>query len=161
MAGRGVEEGQLTLLITDLVRSTDLVQELGDLKSAGVFAQVEQLIRDRLAQTDGLEIDKTDGFLLLFQEPMTAIRFALHMHADLAHLADTLGLSLQVRCGIHVGHTILRHNAPAAVARGAKPVEVEGIVKPTTARIMTLAHGGQTLISGVTHAICKLSLIHI
>lgn len=155
MAGRGVEGGQLTLLITDLVRSTDLVQELGDLRSAEVFAQVEQLIRDRLAQTDGLEIDKTDGFLLLFQEPMTAIRFALHMHADLAHLSDSLGLSLQVRCGIHVGHTILRHNAPAAVARGAKPVEVEGIVKPTTARIMSLAHGGQTLISGVTHAICR------
>ncbi len=42
---------------------------------------------------------------------------------------------------------ILRENSAVDIARGAKPVEVDGLAKPTTARIMALACGGQTLLS--------------
>ena len=144
-----------TLLITDLVNSTRLVQTLGDLRSGEVFALVEHIIRSHLAEAGGLEIDKTDGFLLLFDEPLIAIRFALKMHRDLAKLSEELDLPLAVRCGIHVGYVLLRHNAPEAIERGAKPIEVEGIAKPTTARIMSLAHGGQTLISRTVYDLCR------
>ena len=41
----------------------------------------------------------------------------------------------------------LRENAPEDVARGAKPVEVEGLAKPLAARVMSLARGGQTLLT--------------
>ena len=41
----------------------------------------------------------------------------------------------------------LRENDPDEVARGAKPVEVEGIAKPLAARVMSLARGGQTLLT--------------
>jgi hypothetical protein len=33
------------------------------------------------------------------------------------------------------------------VARGAKPLEVDGLAKPTAARVMSLARGGQTLLT--------------
>ena len=46
---------------------------------------------------------------------------------------------LQARAGLHVGPVMLRANAAADIALGAKPVEVEGIAKPTAARIMALA----------------------
>ena len=42
---------------------------------------------------------------------------------------------------------ILRENAADDIARGAKPLEVEGLAKPIAARVMALARGGQTLLS--------------
>ena len=42
---------------------------------------------------------------------------------------------------------ILRENPAEDVARGAKPLEVDGLAKPTAARVMSLAHGGQTLLT--------------
>ena len=135
------------LLITDLVDSTILVETLGDHRSGEVFAAIETHIRTRLADLGGLEIDKTDGFLMLFDHPLDAVRFALGVHHDLARLSEQFGVSLASRCGIHVGEVLLRRNAPADVARGAKPLEVEGLAKPITARIMAIAKGGQTLLS--------------
>ena len=51
---------------------------------------------------------------------------------------------LKARAGLHVGAVILRENSADDVARGAKPLEVDGIAKPTAARVMALAQGGQT-----------------
>ena len=42
---------------------------------------------------------------------------------------------------------MLRDNSAHDVARGAKPLEVEGLSKPIAARVMSLAVGGQTLLS--------------
>lgn len=40
---------------------------------------------------------------------------------------------------------VLRENPAADVARGAKPLEVEGVAKSIAGRVMSLAGGGQTL----------------
>jgi hypothetical protein len=45
----------------------------------------------------------------------------------------------------------LRDNAAADVARGAKRTEVEGRAKPVAARVMSLAAGGQTLLTEAAH----------
>ena len=42
---------------------------------------------------------------------------------------------------------ILRENSAADVTLGAKLLEVDGLAKPTAARVMSLARGGQTLIT--------------
>ena len=55
-----------TLLLTDLVDSTSLVDRLGDTKAAAIFSQQDRLARDLLKTYGGQEIDKTDGFLMLF-----------------------------------------------------------------------------------------------
>ncbi len=47
---------------------------------------------------------------------------------------------------------ILRSNPPEDVAHGAKPLEVEGIAKPLAARVMSLALGGQTLLTAEARA---------
>ncbi|HEY6353608.1 MAG TPA: NB-ARC domain-containing protein, partial [Burkholderiaceae bacterium] len=72
-----------------------------------------------------------------------AVHYALAYHQALA----TLPVALKARAGLHVGPVVLRENSPEDVAHGAKPLEVEGLAKPTAARVMALARGGQTLIS--------------
>ncbi|HEX8435795.1 tetratricopeptide repeat protein, partial [Archangium sp.] len=136
-----------TLLMTDLVESTRLVETLGDTRAAQLFNRHDRLARDLLRAHGGQEIDKTDGFLLLFDRPVDATRYALAYHQALAELGVELGVPLAARTGIHLGEVLLRENPPAAVARGAKPVEVEGLAKPVAARTMSLAIARQTLMT--------------
>lgn len=89
------------------------------------------------------EIDKTDGMLLMFDSPSDAVHYALAYHQALARLP----IALKARAGLHVGPVSLRENSPEDVAHGAKPLEVEGLAKPTAARVMAPARGWQTLIS--------------
>ena len=134
------------LLFTDLVDSTAVVERLGDARAASVLAEHDRSARALLSQHGGREIDHSDGFFLLFDDPVRAAAFALDYHAAL----DALGL--RARAGLHVGPVTLRENAPEEVARGAKPIEVEGIAKPLAARVMSLARGGQTLLTQAARA---------
>ncbi len=136
-----------TLLVTDLVASTRMVEALGDERTAEVMSAHDRMVRDLLASRDGREIDKTDGFLLLFDRPVDAVRFAVVYHRRLATLGREQGIELRARAGIHVGEVVLRANSSEDVALGAKPLEVEGLAKPTAARLMSLAQGGQTLLT--------------
>ncbi len=136
------------LLLTDVVDSTRLSEDLGDAAVAGLWAVHDRLARDLLPRWRGREIDKTDGMLLLFDSADDAAGYALDYHAALAGLP----VPVQARAGLHVGPVILRSNSAADVALGAKPLEVDGIAKPTTARVMSLAHGGQTLLTAEAHA---------
>lgn len=129
------------LVFADVVDSTRLVERLGDARAAEVWAAHDRRSRDLLARHHGREIDRSDGFFLLFDEAADAARFALAYHEAIADLA------LDARVGIHVGPVTLRENAPEDIARGAKRIEVEGIAKPLAARVMALACGGQTLMS--------------
>ena len=129
------------LLFTDVVDSTKLVEQLGDARAAEIWAEHDRRARELLARYHGREIDRTDGFFLLFDDVDGAARCALGYHEALT------ALGLRARAGLHVGTVNLRENAPEDIARGAKPLEVEGLAKPFAARIMSLARGGQTLLS--------------
>ncbi len=136
-----------TLVVTDLVDSTQLLERLGDARAAELSARHDRLARALVERHEGREIDKTDGFLLLFERPVHAVAFALSYHEALARLAAEEAVPLEARAGIHVGEVFLRENPAAEVAKGAKPVEVEGLAKPISARLMALARGGQTLLT--------------
>ncbi|MFN7972979.1 MAG: protein kinase [Acidobacteriota bacterium] len=136
-----------TLLFTDLVDSTRLIERLGDARAAEVFARHDRLARSLLDRSGGREIDKTDGFLLLFDRPIHAVSYALSYHQALEKIETELHVPLRARAAVHIGEVILRENPSDEVARGAKPIEVEGIAKPLTARLMGLAGAGQTLLS--------------
>ena len=131
------------LLLTDVVDSTRLSEALGDSAMAEVWAAHDRVARGLLDPWRGREIDKTDGMLLLFDNAADAVAYAMEYHRALA----TLTTPLMARAGLHVGPVMLRENAADDVARGAKPLEVEGLAKPIAARVMGLARGGQTLLS--------------
>ena len=136
-----------TLVVSDLVDSTKLVESLGDVRASDLFGRQDRLARDLLAASGGIEIDKTDGFLLLFDRPLDAVEFALGYHDALDELGKAVGRELKTRVGIHVAEVVVKENSPEDVQRGAKPIEVEGLAKSFTARLMSLAGGRQTLLS--------------
>lgn len=136
-----------TLLLTDLVGSTELVERLGDQRAAELSARHDRLARALLDRFEGREIDKTDGFLLLFERPIHAVGYALAYHEALQRLGREVDEAIRARVGIHVGEVFLRENPAEEVAQGAKPVEVEGLAKPIAARLMGIAQGGQTLLT--------------
>ncbi len=131
------------LLLTDVVDSTKLSAELGDAAMAEVWAAHDRVARDLLPPWRGREIDKTDGMLLLFETAADGVNYAAAYHRGLA----ALPVPLKARAGLHVGPVMLRENSAADVARGAKPLEVEGLAKPTAARVMSIARGGQILLT--------------
>ncbi|MDE2502015.1 MAG: hypothetical protein KGL18_03415, partial [Burkholderiales bacterium] len=131
------------LLLTDVVDSTRLSEQLGDDAMARLWTAHDRHARELLAPFRGREIDKTDGMLLMFDDAADALAYAGAYHAALA----TLEPPLRARAGLHVGAVLLRENTPDDVARGAKPLEVDGLAKPVAARVMSLARGGQTLLS--------------
>lgn len=144
-----------SLLMCDLVGSTQLVERLGDTLAAEVSARHDRFARDLLREHGGREIDKTDGFLLLFDRPVDAVHFAMRYHAGLARLGAELGVGVTARVGIHLGEVILRENPASDVALGAKPLEVEGLAKPLAARVMSAAAGGQTLLTRAAFDIAR------
>lgn len=142
-----------TLVLTDFVDSTNFVAALGDVKAAEIFAAHDQAARALLAEHGGQEIDKSDGFLFLFDRPIDAVRFCLAYHRLLTELSKDLPRPLEARSGIHLGEVVMRTNPTDDVERGAKPVEVEGLAKAKTARVMACACGGQTLLSESAYTI--------
>jgi len=131
------------LLLTDVVDSTKMAARIGDQQMAAVWASHDRVARDLLPQFGGREIDKTDGMLLMFDSAAPAVAYALAYQRSLSQLPTPLS----ARAGLHVGPVILRENSAEDVARGAKPIEVDGLAKPTAARVMSMARGGQVLLT--------------
>ncbi len=144
-----------TLLVSDLINSTELVEVVGDRAAAALFRRHHRRVRDLLAEHDGCEIDKTDGFLLLFERPWNAVGYALAYHRAVHRLADEAGVAIASRVGIHLGEVILHRNPRRDVERGAKPLEVEGLPKPAAARLMSLAGAGQTLLTRAAYDVAR------
>src|SRR5205085_9004208 len=131
-------------LLTHIGDSTLTNQRLGQGPALALWTEHDRRARDLLRRHHGREIDRADGFLLLFESAHDAARHVLDYHAAMADLG------LAARAGLHVGPVVLRHASAEDVALGAKPIEVEGLAKPLAARVMALARGGQTLMSAAT-----------
>jgi predicted ATPase/class 3 adenylate cyclase/Tfp pilus assembly protein PilF len=142
------DPAQRVLLLSDIVDSTQWGQRLGEDAAAALWTQHDRLARDLLREWHGREIDKSDGFLLLFDQVADALGFAASYHAKIVLLDP----SLSARVGVHMGPVALRENPANDVAQGAKPLEVDGVAKPIAARIMALARPGQTLLSAAACA---------
>lgn len=138
-----------TLLLTDLVDSTLLVEKLGDTAAAELFRAHDRMVLDLQQRWRGRLIDRSDGLLLLFERPIDALGFALDYVRGLRDLGRERQLKqpLQARAGLHVGEVLVWENSVDAVRLGAKSLEVEGLAKPLGGRLMALARPGQILLS--------------
>ncbi len=140
-----------TLLLCDLVNSTGLVERIGDIAAAELIRKHDRLARSLAERHGGQEIDKTDGFMMMFGRPVQAVAFALDYQRGLRQLNAVEKTKLAARVGIHVGDVVVWDNSRDDIAKGAKPVEVEGLVKPITSRLMSLALPGQILLSNIAY----------
>jgi pimeloyl-ACP methyl ester carboxylesterase len=119
-----------TVLVTDIVSSTDHAARLGDRGWRGVLEQHHSIVRRELERYRGREIDTAgDGFLATFDGPARGIRCAWAVR-DALH-----SLELEIRAGLHTGECELM---------GEK---VGGIAVHTGARVAGAAAPGEVLVS--------------
>lgn len=157
-SGLGAGVQVKTLLTLEMMGSGEQPQSLVDDQSYEVTLSHDRLVRDLLSPHGGVEVHRTDTFLLLFEEPEAAVRYALAYHDHLAGLTADLGVPLRGRVGIHQGEILLRDNTLEDIQRGAKPFEVEGRIKQAVSRIASLANPGQTLMTEAVYDRSKPAL---
>jgi class 3 adenylate cyclase len=91
-----------TFLFTDIVRSTPLVEALGDDAWADLLRWHDATLRAHFSAHGGQEVDHAgDGFFVAFQSPAAAVRCAVAVQSGLAAHRRTAGFAPQVRIGIH------------------------------------------------------------
>lgn len=126
-----------TVLFTDIVRSTDLAVQMGDLEWRELLGRHHAIVRHELVRHRGVEVDTAgDGFLARFDGPARAIRCAT---AIVQGVRDQLGLEL--RSGIHTGE--------CEVVDG----KLAGIAVHTGARVASVAGANEVLVSGTVKAL--------
>ncbi len=103
----------VALLLTDVVDSTLTTQRLGDERALALWTEHDRRARDLLRRHHGREIDRADGFLLIFESAVDAACYALDYHAALAELG------LAARAGLHVGPVVLACRRPPPTSRWA------------------------------------------
>jgi class 3 adenylate cyclase len=119
-----------TLLVTDIVGSTDVAVRLGDAAWKEILAGHGDRVRRELDRFRGLEVTTTgDGFLALFDGAARAVRCA----AAIRDRANDDGLL--IRAGVHSGE----------VERQAG--NVRGVAVHAVTRIAAIAQPGEVLIS--------------
>ena len=133
----GVSGRQLaTLLLTDVVDSTSIAVELGDMAWRELLSSHYEMARAQLEDCGGREIKTTgDGLLASFDGPAHALccAAAITMRAE----------KLQIRVGVHVGEIEIVGE------------DVRGIAVHEVARIMSEAAPGEVLVSETTRGLAS------
>jgi predicted ATPase/class 3 adenylate cyclase len=124
-----------TVLFTDIAGSTRLWAEQPERMKAAL-AQHDTMSRAAVESHGGVVVKTTgDGIHAAFDDPSAAVAAALELQLALSDAARTSGVVLPIRCGLHVGVVERRDN------------DVFGTPVNRAARIMSVAHGGQVLLS--------------
>ncbi len=75
--GHSSPDGAMTILFTDIEGSTQLVDRLGDRRWMSLLRTHNRIVRDHLADHEGVEVKhQGDGFMLAFSSSRAALRFA-------------------------------------------------------------------------------------
>lgn len=137
-----IQEKYLAIVLLDLIGSTAFVQKAGAVKSAKWLQYHDRLTRSLLYKFRGREIDRSDGFMLSFDSVLDAVNFALWYQVTIPPKTK-----LNTRIGIHYGIIAEVKQEDRYTLVGAKTIELEGIAKNITARIMSLCQAGQVLLT--------------
>src|SRR5581483_5907251 len=137
--------GIVTILFTDTVASTSLMERLGDDEAERVRRMYFGLLRDAVAAHGGREVKNLgDGLMVVFGSAVSGVEAAVEMQQAIARHnrhADANGAELAVRVGLHVGD----------------PIEDGGDYFGTpvviAARLCAAASGGQILASSLVEAL--------
>ncbi|HEU4899551.1 MAG TPA: adenylate/guanylate cyclase domain-containing protein [Actinomycetota bacterium] len=131
-----------TFMFTDIVRSTNLVEALGDEAWGHLIRWHDEQLRSQFAAHGG-EVVKAigDGFFVAFQGPGDALACAVAIQRALAEHRRAHGFAPQVRIGVH---------AASATHEG---LDYRGRGVNAAARVGALADGGEILATAQTAAL--------
>ncbi len=137
----GPRRVEKTFMFTDIERSTNLVEALGDEVWQGVLRWHDEALRALFAEHKGEEVTSTgDGFFVGFDSPDEALACAVAIQRRLAEHRRANGFAPKVRIGVH---------ASGATQMG-KNFSGKGVHE--AARIAALADGDEIFSSLATAA---------
>jgi class 3 adenylate cyclase/pimeloyl-ACP methyl ester carboxylesterase len=127
---------QATIVFTDMVSSTDLVNRLGDAAARDLFMQHDTIIRNQIKKYSGTELQNLgDGFMLSFDSATAAIKCACVIQKEITQNLP----QIPIRIGINTGEIVKRE--------GRRPF---GQAVVMASRIVSECEGGQILISDIS-----------
>lgn len=134
-----------TIMFTDLVDSTTILQHMGHLKAMEAWDEHNRIVTDAVTAHRGRVVKNTgDGFLLSFVDPVQAIRCATVLQREVSAVtARSPDLPLRIRIGL---------NAGLPVEKGG---DLFGSAVNLAARVCSHAGPGQILASGVLRELCS------
>lgn len=129
----------MTFMFTDIVKSTNLIEVIGDEAWEDLIRWHDKTMRAILAEHGGQEIrHQGDGFFIAFERVDRAIDCAVHIQRALTDHRKSQGFAPQVRIGMHTSE---------ATRRG---LDYAGAGIHEAARIGGLAEAGEVLLSRAT-----------
>ena len=141
----GLHSGTVTFLFTDIEGSTRLWEEHPEaMKTA--LAKHDSVLRESIESSHGQIIKTTgDGVHAVFETAIDSIRASIAAQSGFQtpEFLNKSGVLLRVRMGIHTGEAELRDG------------DYYGSVLNRAARLMSMAHGGQILISNATSELIR------
>ena len=131
-----VKSVRKTLMFTDLIGSTPLVEAIGDAAWRDLGAWLDAELRRCFAEHHGREVDHAgDGFFVIFDVAGDAIDCAMSIQRRLLSHRRLHGYAPQVRIGIHAGDVQMENGA------------VRGSAVHRAARLCAAAHGDTVVVS--------------
>jgi class 3 adenylate cyclase len=131
-------DGFVTMLMTDVEGSTQLVHRLGD-RYRELLEGVRTILRDCAVARGGHVVEaRADEFFAVFASPVAAVDMTVAAQRQLRARAWVDDVECRVRIGIHSGYPTLAD------------ANYIGLPVHTAARVCAAAHGGQILVSGDT-----------
>ena len=139
-------EGIVSFLFTDIEGSTRLLHHLGS-RYAGVLEEHRRLLRAAFVAHGGHEVNtQGDSFFVVFARACDAVAAAVAAQRALHDYSWPAGGTVRVRMGLHTGQS----------ERAAG--DYVGVDVHRAARLGAAGHGGQVLLSEVTHEAVQYAL---
>ena len=140
------EPGTLTVVFTDIEKSTDLAVSLGDAAWYGVLREHQRLVGAQSAINGGRIVQSLgDGFMLCFRSARQALLFSIGLQRDLERQhVEAPDFAVRVRVGLHTGEVLVDDGG-----------DLIGRHVVVAARIADLADGGEILASALVKQIAE------
>ncbi len=134
---RTPEPRALTVFVSDIANSTELIQRLGDEVAQEMIQEHNRIVRAEFRRRGGVELQHTgDGFIATFENAAAALQCAVALQQELE--PRRLGppdAPLRVRVGLHAGEPLLEEG------------RLFGVAMHTAARICGACEAGEILVS--------------
>ena len=157
--------GTRTVLFTDMVGHTEMMQRLGDANGRDVLREHERITRETLKEHGGQEI-KTDGdsFMVSFGSVTSAVDCAIALQRAFAARNEGADEALHVRIGLNAGEpveengdlfgsTVIMASRVAAKAGAGEILIPEPLRHLLTGKSYVYADRGETMLKGFEDAV--------
>lgn len=127
---------QQTIVFTDIVSSTKILTQFGDIAARDCFLEHDKIITGEVKKYGGRELQNLgDGFMLSFSSASSAIKCACSIQKEISKKIPMI----EIRVGINTGEVVIR--------QGEHPFGQAIVI---SARIIARCKGCQILVSDLT-----------